>query len=283
MSQETDLAPKSSSAKTESTPRKSNGGQPPAVSPRGDRTKSEVHIILQGKGGVGKTLVASLLVQFFAERGEKIIAFDTDPENRTFSDLKYVKATPLPIKDSETDEINFRELDKLVSKLVEEPSVYIIDNGAGSFGAMSSYLVQGNGLTTLLEEGVAVILHIVIATGPEYDTTLHGAASVLDTASGAPSILWVNERNGTLADQVGDDRLEETAFYDEYKAAIRGIVTLRALKKPASDNFAAMLARGLSFAEAEKDAAFFIPEKSRLRRIKADVFEQITVALTETV
>ena len=38
-----------------------------------------IHFTLQGKGGVGKSLVASILAQYFRHRGAEIHCIDTDP------------------------------------------------------------------------------------------------------------------------------------------------------------------------------------------------------------
>jgi MinD superfamily P-loop ATPase len=44
-----------------------------------------VHLLLQGKGGVGKSLIASLLAQFYKDRSVHAICVDTDPVCPTFS------------------------------------------------------------------------------------------------------------------------------------------------------------------------------------------------------
>ena len=44
-----------------------------------------IHLTLHGKGGVGKSLVASILSQYFRHRGAEIHCVDTDPVNQTFS------------------------------------------------------------------------------------------------------------------------------------------------------------------------------------------------------
>ena len=43
-----------------------------------------IHLSLQGKGGVGNSLVASILAHYFRGRGRSIQCIDTDPVNRTF-------------------------------------------------------------------------------------------------------------------------------------------------------------------------------------------------------
>src|ERR1051325_6140975 len=60
-------------AKTESQPTGDPGRQ------------AEIHMTLQGKGGVGKSLVASVLAQYFGEQGRVVRCVDTDPVNRTLA------------------------------------------------------------------------------------------------------------------------------------------------------------------------------------------------------
>ena len=44
----------------------------------------KLHFVLQGKGGVGKTMAALLLSQVIADKGEPVICIDTDPGERQF-------------------------------------------------------------------------------------------------------------------------------------------------------------------------------------------------------
>ena len=53
-----------------------------------DGSASAVHLSLQGKGGVGKSLVASLLAQYFLSRGQPVRCIDTDPVNQTLSQYR---------------------------------------------------------------------------------------------------------------------------------------------------------------------------------------------------
>jgi CO dehydrogenase nickel-insertion accessory protein CooC1 len=43
---------------------------------------------LQGKGGVGKSLVAAILSQYLASRGQDVHGIDTDPVNHTLSEYR---------------------------------------------------------------------------------------------------------------------------------------------------------------------------------------------------
>ena len=48
----------------------------------------QVHFTLQGKGGVGKSFVSSLITQYLRAKGEPVVAVDTDPVNATLAGYK---------------------------------------------------------------------------------------------------------------------------------------------------------------------------------------------------
>ena len=45
-------------------------------------------MILQGKGGVGKSFIAATIAQYKASKGQKPLCIDTDPVNSTFHGYK---------------------------------------------------------------------------------------------------------------------------------------------------------------------------------------------------
>ena len=51
----------------------------------------QIHFVLQGKGGVGKSFVAALLAQYLKSTGNEVHCYDTDPVNQTFSRYKKLK------------------------------------------------------------------------------------------------------------------------------------------------------------------------------------------------
>ena len=58
--------------------------------------QNTIHFILQGKGGCGKSFVASLLAQFFAAQDADLKTFDTDQENNTFSQYAQLNVQHVP-------------------------------------------------------------------------------------------------------------------------------------------------------------------------------------------
>ena len=68
-----------------------------AVGSSGGPGSPTIHLTLQGKGGVGKSLVASILSQYFRHRGAEIHCIDTDPVNQTFSQYAELAAEHLQL------------------------------------------------------------------------------------------------------------------------------------------------------------------------------------------
>jgi len=67
-----------------------------AVQTGGEVGSATVHLSLQGKGGVGKSLVASLLAQYFKHRkGVPVRCIDADPVNQTLAQYKELDAERL--------------------------------------------------------------------------------------------------------------------------------------------------------------------------------------------
>jgi Mrp family chromosome partitioning ATPase len=75
-----------------------------------------VHLILQGKGGVGKSLVAAILAQYFGEHGREVHCVDTDPVNHTFSQYSGLNVARLDLMAEGT--IDPRVFDSLMEQLL---------------------------------------------------------------------------------------------------------------------------------------------------------------------
>ena len=89
---------------------------------------AKIHMVLQGKGGVGKSMIAATLAQYKAGKGTKPLCIDTDPVNATFEGYKALNVRRLNIM--EGDEINTRNFDALVEMIASAEGDVIIDNGA---------------------------------------------------------------------------------------------------------------------------------------------------------
>jgi cellulose biosynthesis protein BcsQ len=57
----------------------------------------DVHFIMQGKGGVGKTLVSVLLTQYLKSQDRNVLCIDTDAVNRSFYRFKTFDVKIIPL------------------------------------------------------------------------------------------------------------------------------------------------------------------------------------------
>jgi CO dehydrogenase nickel-insertion accessory protein CooC1 len=46
---------------------------------------AKIHLVMQGKGGIGKSLLAFYIAQYVREKTGKCLVFDTDPLNATLA------------------------------------------------------------------------------------------------------------------------------------------------------------------------------------------------------
>src|ERR1051325_3736323 len=122
-----------------------------------------VHLSLQGKGGVGKSLVASILAQYLVQRGQAVHCIDTDPLNQTF--LQYEALQVRHLKLLRDGEIDQRVFDVLVDRLLTENGVFVVDNGASTFIPLWNYILQNNVLDMLTASDRKLYVHTVITGG----------------------------------------------------------------------------------------------------------------------
>jgi hypothetical protein len=116
-----------------------------AVGSGGGPATPTIHLTLQGKGGVGKRLVASILAQYFCHRGAAIHCVNSDPVNQTFSQYTELGAEHLELMhDGKIDSHGF---DVLMERLVTEDGIFIADNGASTFIPLCSYIVRSTHLS----------------------------------------------------------------------------------------------------------------------------------------
>jgi len=278
---DTNLTPDPPSSTTDAPKKeKQKSYSAPASSPAAASSSvRKVHAVMQGKGGVGKTYIASLIAQYLIEQGEPVVCLDTDMVNATFRDLKALKVEPVDLFKPNTDEIDVNAMDGMVERFVTEDTDFVVDNGATSFVPLSRYFVQDGIADTLEAAGRKLVVHAVIAGGQEVMQTGKGFDSIAKQfPPSADIVLWLNEHHGTIG--TADAGFETTPLYQEHKHRVLGIVRLARLHQQTfGANVADMLARSLTFAEADASPDFFLVAKQRLRQVKRPIFEQLALVL----
>lgn len=237
---------------------------------------SKIHMILQGKGGVGKSFIASTLAQYKISAGQKPLCIDTDPVNSTFNGFKSLNVKLLKIMDG--DEINTRNFDHLVEQIAASKNDIIIDNGASSFVPLSHYLISNDVPALLLEMGHEMIVHTVITGSQALLDTVNGFALL---ASQFPAealfIVWLNPYWGPIEHE--GKHFEQLKAYTTYKERVSAIIKIPLWKAETfGRDISEMLQERLTFADAIASSTNTIMTRQRLTIAQKQLYEQMDSA-----
>lgn len=236
-------------------------------------TTRAAHFILQGKGGVGKSLIAAVLAQYFNAGGDQPAkCIDTDPVNQTFTNYKALNASHIEVMNgSKIDERNF---DRMMERMLSEDGVFVVDNGASSFVPLSNYLIENCAITMLQDAGREVFIHSVITGGQALEDTLAGFKTLAEQANSKNLIVWLNEYYGAI--EANDKTFVDMKAYKDHADKVRGIIRIA---KRNQDTFGRdieqMVAKKLTFQEAIEGGDFALMAKQRIKTVQKDVFEQL--------
>ena len=237
---------------------------------------AKIHMVLQGKGGVGKSMIVALLAQYKASIGQSPLCIDTDPVNATFEGYKALNVRRLHIMDGE--EINTRNFDALVEMIASAEGDVIIDNGASSFVPLSYYLISNQVPTLLQDMGHEFVVHTVVTGGQALVDTVSGFAQL---ASQFPAealfVVWLNPFWGSI--EHDGKGFEQMTAYTANKARVSAIVKIPDLKEDTyGRDLSDMLQERLTFDEALAMDSLTIMTRQRLKIVKGQLFSQLDSA-----
>src|SRR5438477_12854667 len=110
----------------------------------GNSDGTSVHFALQGKGGVGKSLIASVLSQFFVWKDRALHAVDADPVNQTLAEYRALGVERLNLL--KEGGVGRGQFDILMERILSETGTVVVDSGASSFIPVWDYLVGNKAL-----------------------------------------------------------------------------------------------------------------------------------------
>ncbi|OSI27604.1 conjugal transfer protein TraL [Neisseria dumasiana] len=236
----------------------------------------EAHLIVQGKGGVGKSFTAMIIAQYLAAEAKNevpVVCFDTDPVNQTFSRYASLKPEIINILTADNT-IDTRMFDGLIEKLIETDGIAVVDNGAATFVPLMSYMAENHVDELLKENGVRLILHVPIMGGQALEDCVVGLSQTIN-AIDADVVVWLNEYNGAI--KSSDNKVfTDFSVYKDNKSKIIGVIKV-AHRNPDTyeKDIQAMTSANLTFAEIEASSDWGIMPRQRLRTVKRDLFAQL--------
>jgi hypothetical protein len=235
----------------------------------------QVHITLQGKGGIGKSFVSSLIAQNLKDKGESVICIDTDPINATLSSFKGLNVKQINLMVDKR--INEGVFDEMMETILTEDSHFVIDNGAASFVPLSNYLILHDALRVIVDAGKQPIIQTVIAGGLALSNTLSDFAQLADQMPPEASmVVWLNEHTGKIAHD--GKAFEQSKVYQKYKDRVLGIIRLPRQNEDTFGQTIEQLVRDrLTFSEALDSNTFRIMSKQRITMYRRGIYEQLAL------
>jgi hypothetical protein len=234
---------------------------------------AKIHVMLQGKGGVGKTVAAAFLAQYKLEQGHDPFCIDTDPVNATFHGYAALGVTRLHIM--EDDEIDPRRFDMLIELIASAKDDVIVDNGASSFVPLSHFFISNKVPALLTDMGHELVVHTVVTGGQALLDTINGFSLLVTQFP--PEVLfvvWLNPYWGAI-EQDGTG-FEQMKAYVASKGRVSAIIRIPALKKETyGRDLSDILQQRMTFNEALAMESLTIMTRQRLKIIKAHVFGQL--------
>lgn len=237
----------------------------------------QIHMTLQGKGGVGKSMVSSLLAQYLTASDRPVTCIDTDPVNDTLSGYAALKVRRLDLLQG--NQINTRNFDAMIELLVSEDASVVVDNGAASFLPLTSYMLENGVVDLLAASGRQLVVHTVVTGGQAIMDTLTGFDQLArQLPESAQMVVWLNEYFGDILAE--GKSFEEMKTYQINKHRVKGLVRIkRYTGETFGKDMEMMLDRKLTFDEAVSSSDFGLMAKQRLTMMKRDIFNQIALVV----
>lgn len=237
----------------------------------------KTHMVLQGKGGVAKTLASVMLSQFLRSKGGTIKCFDTDPVNATFAGFPALDVTRIEIMDG--DEVDPRSFDQLIELIASHEGDVVVDNGASSFIPLASYMLQNDIPGLLKGMDRQLVIHTLITGGQAVLDTLNGFSAIMKQFPDGPEfVVWLNPFFGPI--EVDGIPFQKMKVYTENKARITGIIQMPELKKETfGHDLRDMLQDRLTFDEALASSELPLMVRQRLKMSQKAFFDVIGVVV----
>ena len=235
-----------------------------------------VHLVQQGKGGVGKSMIAAILCQVLQSIGKNVVAYDTDPVNATLKGFKEIPVTRLHL--IKQDNIDVRAFDGLLEGIFEltDDTHVIVDNGASSFVALGSYLKENDVIQLLEDNGHRVFLHTVITGGQAILDTIAGLKLLVDGFPRTPIVVWLNSYFGEIS--IDGKPFETFNIYQEHGQQFHALIPIpQGNKSTIGRDLEELFAKRQSFASAIKGCQS-IAVRSRLIRYWNELVAVVTQA-----
>ena len=237
---------------------------------------AEIHIFLDNTPGVGNTSIASLLIQHQLNKGKNVLAIDAAATCANFIGYKSLNVEHFNMRD-DNGGIDIARFDQLFA-MINDANVdsVVIDTDSSTSLALTPYLINNDIVNVLEKQGHHVIINSVVSPFRQTES-LWSFSNVCDNfGSKNPNVIvWLNEYKEEI--QHKGKRFEEFKVYRNNEEKIKSIITLG--KQTYYKDIELMREKGFTFDEAINSEEFSLIPTQRLKKLKAECYEALDVAI----
>lgn len=231
-----------------------------------------IHFVMQSKGGVGKSVVASMLSQYLLEtlNEQEVHTIDLDPNNKTLSSYKALKTEQINIIKDDENTIDQSKFDGFLQKFLIGNKTYVVDTGSGEYLELNNYLSLMSITDLISQFDKTMCIHVPVVYGQAESDTKWCLAKLAQTYPDAKIIIWENEFFTKATSDI--KKLDAFNVFDN----IIGVVSMPKLNTDTFEkDFKDMIRAGRTFNEVQGGVEFGLFSKTRLKRIKENLYSNL--------
>lgn len=231
---------------------------------------------------MGKTFVASVLAQYFNERSGRLpICADADPLTPTFSEYKALDVARIQI--TENGSVVQRKFDDLFEIIMQGIDPVVIDNGTATYMPILKFLKANDAYSLFSEHGKQVYMHVPIVGGDAKEMTLAGLENIIETVRGSNAKIIVYQNEFFGVPMVNGAEAAVMPLITNNSDIVLGVVKI--IDRNSDDfhsDIRTLTEKKMTCAEAQSSSLFKSFARMRIRRVFADVYEQLDAVLGDT-
>lgn len=254
-------------------------------------TMRHLHMVLQSKGGIGKSLVARILGEYLSAD-----CFDCDNLNRTFSKFHGLNVETIALTaDGATmshgkgvGSLNQRAADDLFTRAMQELEGQhcVIDTGAQTYLPLLDYIVECDlaGMSGMIAPPVMLWFHLIVAGGQAQQETLEDTARIIKRLKHPHCrfVIWENPFAGPVRE--GDSEgVANTRLYQGFIADhATHLIVLKRHSGMFDEDIERMQREGRTWTQMIDDPNTPAIVRSRMMRAQRAMFDQLDQAFSAT-
>lgn len=233
-------------------------------------SKNSIHIVTQAKGGVGKSFISRLLIQYLREH-MNVFCFDADPLNDGLISFKGLESHKVGLKLINGNLDSRAYFDPLFETILLNNSCFLIDSGASTHINFVSYIKGSDILNLFKEKDREIFFHMPLAGNIDFNDCYKEFLKLARLFPNNKFIIWENEFHGELEDNYSQD--------ENFKALsnIIGTIVLKNLQSsPLLYDIELMNKKKIIFSEIEEHQNYFgTIIRRRLELYKCSIYTQL--------